>query len=80
MWGAAIFANIEAADNFLFVISPDSLSSWMCGKEVAHAVAKNKRIVTILYHPIDAKDLFPGIARFNGSIIRSSDSRRRSNG
>lgn len=31
-WRAEIFAAIEAADNFLFIISPDSLRSWMCGQ------------------------------------------------
>ena len=28
-WRAEIFAAIEAADNFLFIISPDSVRSWM---------------------------------------------------
>jgi TIR domain len=50
-WKGEILAAIEAADKFLFIISPDSLRSWMCGEEVAHAVANRKRIVTILYHP-----------------------------
>jgi TIR domain len=35
-WHAEILAAIEAVDNFLFIISPDSLRSWMCGQEVAH--------------------------------------------
>src|SRR5664280_3506477 len=52
-WRAEIFAAIDAADNFLFIISPDSLRSEICGQEVAHAVANKKRIVTILYHPAD---------------------------
>ena len=60
-WRAEIFAAIEAADNFLFIISPDSLRSWMCGQEVAHAVANKKRIVTILYHPVDHDELLPGL-------------------
>ena len=60
-WRAEIFAAIEAADNFLFIISPDSLRSWMCGQEVAHAVANRKRIVTILYHPVDHDELLPGL-------------------
>jgi TIR domain len=42
-WRAEIFAAIEAADNFLFVISPDSVKSWMCGQEVAHAAANGRR-------------------------------------
>ena len=61
-WRAEIFAAIEAADNFLFVISPDSVKSWMCGQEVTHAVANNKRLITILYHPVGTKELLPTIA------------------
>jgi WD40 repeat protein len=58
-WRAEIFAAIEAADNFLFIISPDSLRSHMCGREVTHAVDKGKRIVAILYHPVDDDELLP---------------------
>src|SRR3712207_2344929 len=36
-WIEAIYAGIEAADNFLFVISPDSLVSDVCSLELAHA-------------------------------------------
>lgn len=60
-WRAEIFAAIEAADNFLFIISPNTLRSWMCGQEVAHAVANRKRIVTILYHSVDHDALLPGL-------------------
>ncbi len=60
-WRAEIFAAIGAADNFLFIISLDSLRSWMCGQEVAHAVANRKRIVTILYHPVEHDELSPGL-------------------
>jgi TIR domain len=61
-WRAEIFAGIEQADNFVFLISPDSAKSWMCGQEISHAVANNKRIITILYHPVDHKELPPGLA------------------
>ncbi|HYK34719.1 toll/interleukin-1 receptor domain-containing protein [Alloacidobacterium sp.] len=60
-WRAEIFAAIEAADNFVFIISADSLRSQMCGQEVAHAVAGKKRIVTILYRPVDHEELLPGL-------------------
>jgi len=60
-WRKEIFDAIEAADNFLFIISPDSLRSWMCGQEVAHAVANRKRTVTILYHPVNHDELLPGL-------------------
>src|ERR1019366_2316383 len=61
-WRAEIFAAIEAADNFVFIVSPSSLGSRVCGQEVAHAVANGKRIITILYHPADDKELLPGLA------------------
>src|SRR5271167_3404648 len=60
-WRAEIFAAIGAADNFLFIISPDSLRSEMCGLEVAHAFTSRKRAITILYHPVERNDLFPGL-------------------
>ena len=61
-WRAEIFAAIEAADNFLFIISPDSVKSWMCGQEVSHAVANNKRLITILYRSVEHKELLPALA------------------
>ncbi len=61
-WRGEIFAAIEAADNFLFVISPDSVKSWMCGQEVSHAVANNKRLITVLYHSVERKELLPALA------------------
>ncbi|MGA9567697.1 MAG: TIR domain-containing protein [Candidatus Korobacteraceae bacterium] len=60
-WRAEIFAAIDAADNFLFIISPDSLRSEMCKLEVAHALAGKKRVTTILYHPVDWNELLPGL-------------------
>ena len=61
-WRTEIFTAIEAADNFLFVISPDSTKSWMCRQEVSRAVANNKRLITILYHSVEARDLPPELA------------------
>jgi len=51
-WQQEIFANIEAADNFIFVISPESASSANCRKEIDHAVANSKRLVPIFYRPV----------------------------
>jgi WD40 repeat protein len=61
-WRAQIFDAIEAAENFVFIISPDSLRpESFCGPEVAHALANAKRSFTILYHPVDRNDLYPGL-------------------
>ena len=52
-WLDEIFAAIDAADTFLFVVSPDSVASEMCGKEIAHAATNNKRIITILHRDVE---------------------------
>jgi WD40 repeat protein len=60
-WRREIFSAIEAADNFVFLVSPDSLRSGMCKQEVAYAVRKGKRVITILYHQVERRNLFPGL-------------------
>ena len=47
-WLEEIKSGIEAADTFVFVISPDSVSSKVCGREIDHAMANNKRLVPIV--------------------------------
>ncbi|MEO6567771.1 MAG: toll/interleukin-1 receptor domain-containing protein, partial [Opitutaceae bacterium] len=44
----AIYAAIDSADTFVFVLSPDSIASAVCGMEIAHAVASNKRMVPVV--------------------------------
>lgn len=47
-WWEEIKAGIEAADTFIFVISPDSVASKVCGQEIDHAVANHKRLVPVV--------------------------------
>ena len=35
-WEHEIYRGIEEADAFLFLLSPDSVTSEMCNKEIAH--------------------------------------------
>ena len=60
-WEQEIYRGIEEADAFLFLISPDSLNSEMCNKEIAHAIKNGKRIITLLIRDIEKK-LPAGIA------------------
>ncbi|MCL4251968.1 MAG: PD40 domain-containing protein [Anaerolineae bacterium] len=46
---------IDAAEVFVFIISPDSLASMVCNQEIAHARRNNKRIVPIMHRTIDEK-------------------------
>ncbi|HNA90213.1 MAG TPA: toll/interleukin-1 receptor domain-containing protein [Anaerolineales bacterium] len=47
-WLREIYDGIEAAENFIFIISPDSLASKPCRMEIEHAVKHNKRFVPLL--------------------------------
>ncbi|MEO8395669.1 MAG: toll/interleukin-1 receptor domain-containing protein, partial [Chloroflexota bacterium] len=47
-WWSEIARGIEAADSFLFVISPDSVLSPVCNREIEHAVQNNKRLIPIV--------------------------------
>ena len=40
-WMAAIYSAIESAQAFVFIISPDSIASEVCHRELAHAVEHN---------------------------------------
>ncbi|GIK64621.1 MAG: hypothetical protein BroJett018_24150 [Chloroflexota bacterium] len=52
-WLEAIYLGIENADTFLFVLSPSSLTSEVCHKEIAHARQHNKRIIPIVFQPVE---------------------------
>ena len=61
-WLQEIFAGIEGADAFLFIISPDSVRSDFCAMELSHAVKHNKRIITVLHREVNPDSLDPAIS------------------
>ena len=58
-----IYRGIESSDNFLFILSPSAVNSPYCVDEVEHAVKLCKRIVTVLYRPVETITLHPALAR-----------------
>ncbi len=56
-----IFKGIASSDNFLFVISPDSVRSIHCEEEVDYAVSLGKRIITVLCKPTPTEDIAPSL-------------------
>ena len=55
-WLAAIHAAIEGADAIVFVVSPDSVSAAsVCAQEVEHALRHNKRLMPVVYRPVDTR-------------------------
>ncbi len=72
-WLKEIYAGVEAASAFVMLCSPDSMASEVCGLELAHAVANNKRIIPLVCRDFDAKLAPPTLARLNWIFLRESD-------
>lgn len=76
-WWKEIQAGIDAADSFVFIISPDSVRSDVCRQEVDHAVAKNKRFIPVLYRDVteaaDKDKIHPAISAHNWIFARETD-------
>lgn len=68
-WREDIRAGIEGAEAFLFIISPSSVMSPECGKEIQLAVTLGKRIIPVVYQLLDKDEytsaIHPVIGRHN---------------
>ena len=47
-WLNEIRGGIDGADAFIYLISPDSVSSEVCARELGHAVEQHKRIIPVV--------------------------------
>ncbi|HLH10599.1 MAG TPA: toll/interleukin-1 receptor domain-containing protein [Methylovirgula sp.] len=63
-WWARIQSLIAAADTVIFVLSPDSVASPVCAKEVAFAASLNKRFAPVVVRRVDTQVPEP-LARLN---------------
>jgi WD40 repeat protein len=59
-WRRELGSGIEAADSFVFVLSPDSLASEECAVELRRARELGKRMIPVLLRRVDA--IPPGLA------------------
>ena len=58
----------------VFVLTPDSLASTVCGEELQHAVELNKRIIPVLRRPVDGlRDTARRSSGRTGSYARPED-------
>src|SRR5438046_2077717 len=69
----AIYGAIEGADSFVFVLTPDSVASVVCGREISHAAAHNKRMVPIVAQDVDAAAVPEPLAKLNWIFARAGD-------
>ena len=69
----AIYGAIEGSDTFIFVLTPDSVASVVCGREIAHAAAHNKRMVPIVARDVNAETVPEALAKLNWIFYRDGD-------
>ena len=72
-WEKTIYGAIEATHTFIFVLTPDSIASEVCGKEIAHAAANNKRLVPIVHRDVAADRVPKSLGELNWIFFRDSD-------
>src|SRR5512145_3053509 len=58
-WWKEIEKGIEETDFFLFLLSPDSAESKVCGQEIQHALKNGKRLIPIVVRTIPASEAPP---------------------
>ncbi len=70
-WWKEIQAGIDAANTFIFVISPDSLKSEVCRQEIDYAVANHKRMMPIVWRDgFDRTLVPPALGKHNWLFFR----------
>ena len=72
-WLAEIYRGIEAADSFLFIISPDSVASEICTLEIEHAVKHNKRLVPVVWKEVEDNQGHSAMMAHNWVFLRQED-------
>jgi WD40 repeat protein len=73
-WMEEISRAIEGADAFLFVISPDSLASKVCGEELGLGVKYNKKLIPILHRmPKKGTTMHKKLSSHNWVYLRDED-------
>lgn len=69
-WMAEVYAAIESADAFVFVVSRTSIDSEICSKEIAHAIKNRKRLIPIVLQDVDPSATPKVIADLNWIFFR----------
>ena len=72
-WWREIEKGIETADIFLFLLSPDSVGSKVCGQEIEHAVKNGKRLVPVVVRNVPASEAPAPLRVLNWIYLREED-------
>ena len=72
-WWKEIEKGIEETDIFLFLISPDSISSKVCKQEIEHAYKNGKRLIPVVVRDVNADEAPSELVNLNWIFFRESD-------
>src|SRR6516225_8261668 len=72
-WLSQIYAGIEGSDNFVFVISPDSVALEICQREITHASRSRKCLIPILCRDVSDNRIQEVLARIQRIDFRDPD-------
>lgn len=73
-WWLEIEAGIEGANTFVFIISPDSVTSKVCHQEIEYAVKHNKRLVPLVQREnFEMMQVHPALSKYNWLFFRDVD-------
>jgi len=72
-WWREIEKGIEEADIFIFLISPDSIKSKICGEEIDTAQKNGKRLIPIVVHDIKGDETPRQLSHINWIFFRKND-------
>jgi WD40 repeat protein len=72
-WLQEIYEAIEAAEAFLFVISPDGVTSEICQMEIAHAIRHNKRLIPVVHREVETNHVPFDLGKVNWLFFRDHD-------
>ncbi|MBI4964111.1 MAG: TIR domain-containing protein [Desulfomonile tiedjei] len=72
-WREKIKAGIEGARAFVFVLSPDSMASPECLKEVDYAAASHKRLIPVVCRGVDAQTVPEALGCLNWISMQEQD-------
>ena len=72
-WMPEIYSAINAADTFVFVLSPDSVASDICQQELTHAVNQHKRLIPLVRLEVKAGVAPESLSKLNWIFFREQD-------
>ncbi|MGF1521376.1 MAG: toll/interleukin-1 receptor domain-containing protein [Leptolyngbyaceae cyanobacterium] len=68
-----IYRGIESCDNFVFVLSPHAVQSPYCADEVDYAVRLNKRLIPLLYRPVETASVHSELSKIQWIEFSQTD-------